>query len=51
MPDMINLIIQIIAGFAGGNAAGELLKDYDLGLGNMITGTIAASSVDRSSST
>jgi hypothetical protein len=40
MPDMVNLIIQLIAGFSGGNAAGELLKDYDLGLGNMIAGAI-----------
>ena len=38
MPDIINLIIQLIAGFVAGNAAGDLLKDYDLGPGNMIAG-------------
>ena len=33
MPDTVNLIIWLIAGVAGGNAAGDLLKgDYDLGL-------------------
>ena len=41
VPDIINLIIWLIAGVAGGNAAGELLKgDYDLGPGNMLTGGI-----------
>jgi len=40
MPDMINLTIQLIAGFVGGNAAGELLKDYDLGPGNMVAGAV-----------
>ena len=41
MPDIVNLIIWLIAGIAGGNAAGELLKgDYDLGLGNTIAGAI-----------
>ena len=41
MPDIVNLIIWAFAGFAGGMAAGELLKgDYDLGLGNMLTGLI-----------
>jgi hypothetical protein len=35
MPDIVNLIIWLIAGVAGGNAAGDLLKgEYDLGLGN-----------------
>jgi hypothetical protein len=30
MPDIVNLIIWLVAGVAGGNAAGELLKgDYD----------------------
>ena len=34
MPDILNLIIWLVAGVAGGNAAGELLKgDYDLGAG------------------
>jgi uncharacterized membrane protein YeaQ/YmgE (transglycosylase-associated protein family) len=41
MPDMLNLIIWLIAGVAGGIAAGELLKgDYDLGPGNMVAGAI-----------
>ena len=41
MPDIVNLIIWLIAGVAGGNAAGELLKgDYDLGPGNSVTGAI-----------
>lgn len=41
MPDTVALIIWLIAGVAGGNAAGELLKgDYDLGPGNSVTGGI-----------
>ena len=41
VPDIVNLIIWVVAGVAGGNAAGELLKgDYDLGLGNMLAGAI-----------
>lgn len=41
MPDILNLIIWLIAGVAGGNAAGELLKgDYDLGPGNSVAGAI-----------
>ncbi len=41
MPDMVSLIIWLIAGVAGGNAAGELLKgDYDLGPGNTVAGAI-----------
>ena len=41
VPDTVSLIIWLIAGVAGGNAAGELLKgDYDLGLGNILTGLI-----------
>ena len=28
---LVNLIIQLIAGVVGGNAAGTALKDYDLG--------------------
>jgi len=40
-PDVVNLIIWFIAGVAGGNAAGELLKgDYDLGPGNTVAGAI-----------
>jgi uncharacterized membrane protein YeaQ/YmgE (transglycosylase-associated protein family) len=32
MPDTLSLIIWLVAGVAGGNGAGELLKgDYDLG--------------------
>jgi hypothetical protein len=36
---IINIIIQLIAGAVGGNAAGAGLKDYNLGtLGNTIAG-------------
>jgi hypothetical protein len=32
MPDIVNLIIWLVAGVAGGFAVGDLLKgDYDLG--------------------
>jgi hypothetical protein len=38
---IINLIIQLIAGAVGGNAAGAALKDLDLGkLGNTIAGAL-----------
>jgi uncharacterized membrane protein YeaQ/YmgE (transglycosylase-associated protein family) len=41
MPDTVALIIWLIAGVAGGNAAGELLKgSYDLGPGNSVAGAI-----------
>jgi uncharacterized membrane protein YeaQ/YmgE (transglycosylase-associated protein family) len=41
VPDTLSLIIWLIAGVAGGNAAGELLKgDYDLGAGNTVAGAI-----------
>jgi uncharacterized membrane protein YeaQ/YmgE (transglycosylase-associated protein family) len=41
MPDIVNLIIWLVAGVAGGNAAGELLKgDYDLGIGNTGYGAV-----------
>ena len=41
MPDMLNVIIWLIAGVTGGIAAGELLRgDYDLGPGNMVSGAI-----------
>jgi CDP-diglyceride synthetase len=41
VPDILNLIMWFIAGVAGGNAAGELLKgDYDLGPGNTVAGAI-----------
>ena len=38
---IVNLIIQLIAGIAGGHGAGNALKDYNLGpLGNTIAGAI-----------
>src|SRR5262245_44542931 len=38
---MINLIIQIIAGALGGNAAGATMKNLDLGaLGNTVAGAL-----------
>jgi hypothetical protein len=38
---LINLIIQLIAGAIGGNAAGAAMKNIDLGtLGNTIAGAI-----------
>jgi uncharacterized membrane protein YeaQ/YmgE (transglycosylase-associated protein family) len=41
VPDIVSLIIWVIAGVAGGNAAGELLKEpYDLGPGNTVAGAI-----------
>ena len=41
MPDIVNLIIWLVAGIAGGNAAGDLLKGhYDLGLANTGYGAI-----------
>jgi hypothetical protein len=41
VPDTLNLIIWLIAGIAGGNAAGDLLKgEYNLGLGNTGFGAI-----------
>jgi uncharacterized membrane protein YeaQ/YmgE (transglycosylase-associated protein family) len=41
METIVNLIIQLIAGAVGGNAAGAALKDYNLGnLGNTIAGAI-----------
>jgi hypothetical protein len=37
----LNMLIQLIAGAVGGNAAGALLKPFSLGpLGNFITGVI-----------
>jgi hypothetical protein len=37
----LNMLIQLIAGAMGGNAAGALLKPFSLGpLGNFITGVI-----------
>jgi uncharacterized membrane protein YeaQ/YmgE (transglycosylase-associated protein family) len=41
VPDIVNLIVWLLGGVAGGNAAGELLKgDYDLGPGNTVAGAI-----------
>jgi uncharacterized membrane protein YeaQ/YmgE (transglycosylase-associated protein family) len=42
VPDILALIIWLIAGIGGGNAAGELVKrGYDLGvLGNTLAGAI-----------
>jgi hypothetical protein len=41
VPDTLNLVIWLIAGIAGGNAAGDLLRgNYDLGPGNTIAGAI-----------
>jgi uncharacterized membrane protein YeaQ/YmgE (transglycosylase-associated protein family) len=41
IPDIRNLTIWLIAGVAGGNAAGDLTKgDYNLGPGNTIAGAI-----------
>jgi len=38
---LINLIVQILAGVAGGNAAGSTIKNLDLGvLGNSVAGAI-----------
>jgi hypothetical protein len=38
---MLQLIISLLSGAAGGNIAGKLLKDYDLGkLGNSIAGIV-----------
>jgi hypothetical protein len=43
METVINLIIQLISGVVGGNAAGAALKDYNLGnLGNTIAGVAEA---------
>jgi len=40
---MLELIIQLIAGAAGGNIAGALLKNQSLGtLGNSLAGGLAA---------
>ena len=39
--DWLSIIIQIIAGAIGGNAAGKAMKDYDLGTtGNSIAGVV-----------
>ena len=41
MEMIINLIIQLVAGVVGGNAAGAALKDYNLGgIGNTIAGVL-----------
>jgi hypothetical protein len=46
---LINLIIQIVAGALGGNAAGAASKDLSLGTaGNTIAGAMEAASVVKS---
>jgi CDP-diglyceride synthetase len=41
VPDAVNLIIWLVAGVAGGNAVGEILKeDYNLGPWNTVAGAI-----------
>jgi hypothetical protein len=41
MEMIISLIIQLVAGVVGGNAAGAALKDYNLGgIGNTIAGAL-----------
>jgi hypothetical protein len=41
MESLIALVVQLISGAVGGNAAGAALKDVDLGtLGNSIVGAI-----------
>jgi uncharacterized membrane protein YeaQ/YmgE (transglycosylase-associated protein family) len=41
METIVNLIIQLVAGVVGGNAAGAAMKDYNLGnIGNTIAGAI-----------
>ena len=38
---LLNLVIQLVAGAVGGNAAGALLKQFNLGpLGNSIAGIV-----------
>ena len=38
---LINLIVQLVAGALGGNAAGATMKNFDLGtLGNTVAGAI-----------
>jgi hypothetical protein len=39
--NLVSLIIQLVSGAVGGNVAGGLLKQYDLGmLGNSIAGIV-----------
>src|SRR5262245_14757019 len=39
--DLTSLIIQVVSGIAGGNAAGKGMQNYDLGpIGNSIVGAI-----------
>jgi uncharacterized membrane protein YeaQ/YmgE (transglycosylase-associated protein family) len=41
IPDGVSVIVWLVAGAVGGNAAGELLNgDYDLGPGNTFAGAI-----------
>ena len=47
---IIGLIIQLVAGGAGGNIAGAALKQYDLGtVGNTIAGIVGGGVARRSS--
>jgi hypothetical protein len=40
-PFLMNLVIQLVAGAVGGNAAGALLRQFNLGpLGNSVAGII-----------
>jgi hypothetical protein len=40
---LLNLVIQLVAGTVGGNAAGAILKQFNLGpVGNSIAGSSAA---------
>jgi len=39
--ELVNLIVQILAGIGGGHATGSTLKNFDLGvLGNTIAGAV-----------
>jgi hypothetical protein len=48
METIVNLIIQLIAGVVGGNAAGAALKDYNLG--NLVTPSPAPSAASAAAS-
>jgi len=43
---LVNLIIQLVAGAVGGNAAGATMKNLDLGaLGNTIAGALGGAGI------
>ena len=45
---LINLLVQLVAGAIGGNAAAAAFKDYGLGmLGNTITGAIGGGRLEQ----